>query len=186
MYAMAPVARAECVRTTDGEDLVEQLDRLRAKIMVGDNGHCFVERERILAQTAREIDAVPATCRYAHTLEKLLAQLSTPIEPEDIFLGRMIEGTWPEDQERAPRLPYFGSMGHTTLDWPTLLDKGLDHTLKKVGEESTEVVLAAKAESDDRLAEEVADLLFHLSAALSQRTLTLTDALEVLKKRRVV
>ena len=36
-------------------------------------------------------------------------------------------------------------------------------TLKKIGEEATEVVLAAKGESDERLAEEAADLLFHLA-----------------------
>ena len=46
-----------------------------------------------------------------------------------------------------------------------LLAKGLDHTLKKIGEEATEVVLAAKGESDERLAEESADLLFHLLVA---------------------
>lgn len=65
-----------------------------------------------------------------------------------------------------------------------LLDKGLDHVLKKVGEESTEVVLAAKAESEARLAEEVADLLFHVSVALCQRETSMTEALDVLKTRR--
>ena len=48
-----------------------------------------------------------------------------------------------------------------------LLAKGLDATLKKIGEEATEVVLAAKGESDARLAEESADLLFHLLVALA-------------------
>jgi phosphoribosyl-ATP pyrophosphohydrolase/phosphoribosyl-AMP cyclohydrolase len=65
-----------------------------------------------------------------------------------------------------------------------LLEKGLDATLKKVGEEATEVVLAAKGESDERLAEEAADLLFHLSVALHQRGLSLRHALDVLQRRR--
>lgn len=65
-----------------------------------------------------------------------------------------------------------------------LLSKGLDHVLKKVGEESTEVVLAAKSESPDRLAEEVADLLFHLTVMLSQRGMGLARALDVLRARR--
>jgi phosphoribosyl-ATP pyrophosphohydrolase/phosphoribosyl-AMP cyclohydrolase len=65
-----------------------------------------------------------------------------------------------------------------------LLAKGLDSTLKKIGEEATEVVLAAKGESDERLAEEAADLLFHLLVALHQRGLEPAAALEVLKRRR--
>ncbi len=67
-----------------------------------------------------------------------------------------------------------------------LLGKGLDHTLKKVGEEATEVVLAAKAETDERVAEEAADLLFHVLVALHQRGVPLTRVLEVLEKRRKV
>jgi phosphoribosyl-ATP pyrophosphohydrolase/phosphoribosyl-AMP cyclohydrolase len=65
-----------------------------------------------------------------------------------------------------------------------LLDKGLDHTLKKVGEEATEVILAAKGESDERLAEEAADLVFHVLVALHQRGLGPGDVLEVLRRRR--
>jgi len=65
-----------------------------------------------------------------------------------------------------------------------LLAKGLDHTLKKVGEEAIEVVLAAKAESGDRLAEESADLVFHLLVALEQRGVGLSQVLEVLRRRR--
>lgn len=65
-----------------------------------------------------------------------------------------------------------------------LLAKGLDYSLKKIGEEATEVVLAAKGESDERLAEEAADLLFHLLVALHQRGLEPAHALEVLRRRR--
>ena len=65
-----------------------------------------------------------------------------------------------------------------------LLTAGLDACLKKVGEESTEVVLAAKGESRERLAEEVADLLYHLLVTLAVRGATLDDALAVLERRR--
>ena len=65
-----------------------------------------------------------------------------------------------------------------------LLAKGLDHTLKKVGEEATEVVLAAKGESDERLAEECADLLYHLLVVLHQRGLPPSAVFEVLRARR--
>ena len=65
-----------------------------------------------------------------------------------------------------------------------LLAKGLDHTLKKLGEETTEVILAAKGESDERLAEEAADLAFHLLVVLAQRGLGPERVLDVLRARR--
>jgi phosphoribosyl-AMP cyclohydrolase / phosphoribosyl-ATP pyrophosphohydrolase len=65
-----------------------------------------------------------------------------------------------------------------------LLAKGQDQVLKKIGEEATEVVLAAKSESDERLAEEAADLLYHLMVAMAQRKVPLARALEVLRARR--
>jgi phosphoribosyl-ATP pyrophosphohydrolase/phosphoribosyl-AMP cyclohydrolase len=65
-----------------------------------------------------------------------------------------------------------------------LLGKGPDQVLKKIGEEATEVVLAARAQSDERLAEESADLLYHLLVALHQRGLPLTRVMDELRKRR--
>jgi phosphoribosyl-ATP pyrophosphohydrolase/phosphoribosyl-AMP cyclohydrolase len=66
-----------------------------------------------------------------------------------------------------------------------LLAKGLDHCLKKVGEEATEVILAAKGESDERLASECADLLFHVLVVLEQRGVRPSAVLDVLRARRV-
>jgi phosphoribosyl-ATP pyrophosphohydrolase/phosphoribosyl-AMP cyclohydrolase len=65
-----------------------------------------------------------------------------------------------------------------------LLAQGPDQVLKKIGEEATEVVLAAKGQSDKRLAEEAADLLFHLLVALHQRSLPLAKVMDVLRQRR--
>jgi len=65
-----------------------------------------------------------------------------------------------------------------------LLTAGLDGCLKKLGEESTEVILAAKGESAERLSEEVADLLYHLLVCLASRDVGLDAALEVLERRR--
>jgi phosphoribosyl-AMP cyclohydrolase / phosphoribosyl-ATP pyrophosphohydrolase len=65
-----------------------------------------------------------------------------------------------------------------------LLAKGPDQVLKKIGEEATEVVLAARVQSDERLAEESADLLYHLLVALHQRGLPLARVMDELRKRR--
>ena len=55
---------------------------------------------------------------------------------------------------------------------------------EKVEEEAEEVVRAAREESDERVAEEAADLLYHLSVLLASREVPLSAALEVLNGRR--
>jgi phosphoribosyl-ATP pyrophosphohydrolase/phosphoribosyl-AMP cyclohydrolase len=65
-----------------------------------------------------------------------------------------------------------------------LLGRGPDQVLKKIGEEATEVVLAGRAQSEDRLAEESADLLYHLLVALHQRGVPLTRVMDELRRRR--
>jgi phosphoribosyl-ATP pyrophosphohydrolase/phosphoribosyl-AMP cyclohydrolase len=54
----------------------------------------------------------------------------------------------------------------------------------KVREEAEEVVRAVREESDERVAEEAADVLYHLAALVHTRGLELTDAFEVLRARR--
>ncbi|MBX5469756.1 MAG: bifunctional phosphoribosyl-AMP cyclohydrolase/phosphoribosyl-ATP diphosphatase HisIE [Thermoleophilaceae bacterium] len=54
----------------------------------------------------------------------------------------------------------------------------------KVREEADEVARAAQSESDERVCEEAADVLYHLSVLLASRGLTLEGALEVLNGRR--
>ena len=50
-----------------------------------------------------------------------------------------------------------------------LFDKGLDKILKKVGEEATEVVIAAKNEDPQELIYETADVLYHLLVLLAEK-----------------
>jgi phosphoribosyl-AMP cyclohydrolase / phosphoribosyl-ATP pyrophosphohydrolase len=54
----------------------------------------------------------------------------------------------------------------------------------KVREEAEEVVRAAAEESDERLAEEAADVLYHLEVLMLSRGRSLTDAMDVLNGRR--
>ncbi len=55
---------------------------------------------------------------------------------------------------------------------------------EKVQEEAEEVARAAREETDDRVANEAADVLYHLSVLLASRSLTLADAGRVLDGRR--
>jgi phosphoribosyl-ATP pyrophosphohydrolase len=64
-----------------------------------------------------------------------------------------------------------------------LTAKGLDAILKKIGEEATEVVMAAKDGDAKRVTAEVADLWFHSMIALAQFGLAPADVLAELERR---
>ncbi len=70
-----------------------------------------------------------------------------------------------------------GSYTVRLLDDPALIGE-------KVQEEAEEVARAARSESDERVAEEAADLIYHLTVLLQGRGLTLADAERVLDGRR--
>lgn len=65
-----------------------------------------------------------------------------------------------------------------------LFTKGLDKILKKVGEETAEVIIAAKNKSKEEIRYEVSDLMYHLMVLLVERGLTLEDIYSELKGRR--
>ena len=64
-----------------------------------------------------------------------------------------------------------------------LLDGDLDVILQKVGEESVEVILAAKGQGDQRLVEEVSDLFYHTLVLLARQGLSLADVEAELRRR---
>jgi phosphoribosyl-ATP pyrophosphohydrolase len=63
-------------------------------------------------------------------------------------------------------------------------EKGQNAVLEKLGEETTEVVLAAKDENREELAHESADLVYHLLVLLSMQDMTVEDLLSELETRR--
>ncbi|MEA4889448.1 MAG: phosphoribosyl-ATP diphosphatase [Clostridiaceae bacterium] len=65
-----------------------------------------------------------------------------------------------------------------------LLDKGLDKICKKIGEESAEVIIAAKNRQPAEVTYEVADLLYHLCVLLVDQNVTFDDIYAELRKRR--
>ncbi len=65
-----------------------------------------------------------------------------------------------------------------------LFDQGLDKILKKVGEESSETIIAAKNEDRGALTKEACDLLYHLIVLLVERGVALTDVRDELVRRR--
>lgn len=65
-----------------------------------------------------------------------------------------------------------------------LLDKGIDKTLKKVGEESAETIIAFKNGDNEETIGEIADMLYHLQVAMVQSDISWNDIFEEIKARR--
>ena len=87
-------------------------------------------------------------------------------------LMKLIEGRKTEKKEGS----------YTTY----LFEKGLDKILKKVGEESTEVIIAAKAEDKKDTIYEIADLAYHVMVLMTQAGITLEDIHQELASRHVI
>lgn len=65
-----------------------------------------------------------------------------------------------------------------------LVRKGLSYVVKKFGEESVEVIIAALSESRERFVSEVADLLYHLLVLMALKNVSPNDVAEELIRRR--
>ena len=90
-----------------------------------------------------------------------------------------LEGLYQLLQSRKKELPE-GS--YTTY----LFQKGLDKILKKVGEESTEVIIAGKAEDKAETIYEIADLAYHVLVLMANQGITVADIREELASRHVI
>jgi phosphoribosyl-ATP pyrophosphohydrolase/phosphoribosyl-AMP cyclohydrolase len=93
------------------------------------------------------------------------------VAPHEVLPG--LERTIADRAARSPE----GSYTVELLENPALVGE-------KVQEEAEEVARAAREESDERVAEEAADVLYHLAVLLRSRGLSLADAEEVLLARR--
>jgi len=94
-----------------------------------------------------------------------------PAAPHEVLPG--LERTIAERAAGAPAGSYTAQL----LTDPPFVGE-------KVQEEAEEVARAAREETDDRVAEEAADVLYHLAVLLRSRGLALADAEEVLRERR--
>ena len=71
----------------------------------------------------------------------------------------------------------------TTSYTALLHSKGLNEILKKIGEESTETIIAAKSDDNEDLVYEIADLWFHCLILLSEKNLKVEHIIRELKRR---
>lgn len=64
-----------------------------------------------------------------------------------------------------------------------LLDKGLDKILKKVGEECSETIIAAKNGVEEETVGEIADLIYHLTVMMAAQNIPMETVLAELDRR---
>ncbi|MBO7387658.1 MAG: phosphoribosyl-ATP diphosphatase [Lachnospiraceae bacterium] len=64
-----------------------------------------------------------------------------------------------------------------------LFDKGIDKILKKVGEEATEIVIAAKNPNPEEIKYEISDFLYHIMVLMEEKGVTWQEIMEDLAKR---
>jgi phosphoribosyl-ATP pyrophosphohydrolase/phosphoribosyl-AMP cyclohydrolase len=99
-----------------------------------------------------------------------------PIADEKASLGELLSNLYVLIESRKSERPE-GS--YTTY----LFNQGLDKILKKVGEEASETIIAAKNEDREALANESSDLLYHLLVLFVERGLTLDEVRNELLNR---
>ncbi len=87
-------------------------------------------------------------------------------------LMEMLEG-----RKRAPKEGSYTSY---------LFEKGLDKILKKLGEESTEVIIAGKAQDNPETVYEIADLMYHVMVLMVEAGISLDDVRAELGRRHVI
>ena len=64
-----------------------------------------------------------------------------------------------------------------------LFDKGLDKILKKVGEECTEIVIAAKNPDKEEVKYEISDFLYHMMVLMAEKDVTWDEIVKELARR---
>ena len=67
-----------------------------------------------------------------------------------------------------------------------LFEKGIDKILKKVGEESTEVIIAAKADDKAETIYEISDLAYHVMVLMIEMGISIDDIKKELASRHVI
>ncbi|MEF8821628.1 MAG: phosphoribosyl-ATP diphosphatase [Halovenus sp.] len=100
-------------------------------------------------------------------------------EPESASTDEILDELFAVIEDRKETLPeesYTASL--------FTHEKGDNAALEKLGEETTEFLLAAKDEDETEMAHEAADIVYHLLVVLSMKGLTVEELREELAKRR--
>jgi phosphoribosyl-ATP pyrophosphohydrolase/phosphoribosyl-AMP cyclohydrolase len=193
---LVPVVVRDCVTGSvamlawaDREALARTIETRQATFWSRSRGEHWVKGET--SGNRMEVLSVTADCDGDSVLYE--ARLSGPAchtGEATCFHRRLDEAPSAGPLENFDLAPLFAILKRRRRERPpdsysaTLFDKGLDHILKKIGEEASEVIVAMKNPDDAALAGEIADLLYHLAAAMTERGVTAGAVNEALARRR--
>lgn len=108
---------------------LEKIERLKELVFEQKNDHCFIERETFLngLPTCEE----HPTDHYANILSDMLDYVSTPIDKNDIFVGRVLENAPRSEWSACPNRTLFAK-AHLTPDYERLLTRGYKGILEDI------------------------------------------------------
>lgn len=129
------------------------------------------DKDTILAkvsQTGAACHTGSYSCFFNSIMEKEDAKTSNPLKVfEDVFAVIL-------DRKEHPKEGSYTNY---------LFDKGIDKILKKLGEEATEIVIAAKNPNPNEIKYEISDFLYHMMVLMAQKGITWEEIIEDLAKR---
>jgi formate C-acetyltransferase len=173
--------------------LTDLIPVLREMSINQDNRSTFIDRERILREVIKDdLPSVSPSKHYTHSFCRLMERVSTPVNDNDVILGRAVEGKpegfTDEELEKIISVPWawkhtvvnfiIGGPGHLTLNYGTLIYKGL----KGIAEEAEETANKLKTPVAKRFAantreccEAVKVYAGHYSKAAREKAAAATD-----------
>ena len=129
------------------------------------------DKDTILAkvsQTGAACHTGSYSCFFNSIMEKEDANVANPLKVfEDVFAVIM-------DRKVNPKEGSYTNY---------LFDKGVDKILKKLGEEATEIVIAAKNPNPNEIKYEISDFLYHMMVLMAEKGVTWEEITEELAKR---
>ncbi len=128
------------------------------------------DRDALVVEVIKDGPACHTGAESCFFNEIFTAEDETPFSYEGLY--RMIEGRKTQPKEKS----------YTSY----LFEKGMDKILKKVGEESTEVIIAGAKNDKEETIYEVADLAYHVLVMMVEQGIELKDVTAELAKRHVV
>ena len=131
---------------------------------------CDCDMDTILAKV-KQVGAACHTGRYSCFFNEIASRNYISKNPQKV-LDSVYEVI--KDRKVNPREGSYTNY---------LYEKGLDKILKKVGEESTEMVIAAKNENSNELIYEMADFLYHMMVLMSEKEISWEEITDELARR---
>ena len=128
------------------------------------------DRDTILAKV-KQIGAACHTGSYSCFFDDIVSKKYSEKNPQKV-LDTVFDVI--KDRKLNPRTGSYTNY---------LFDKGIDKILKKVGEESTEMVIAAKNTNSNELVYEMADFLYHMMVLMAERDISWEDITDELSRR---